>query len=104
MDVEQVLMLRQTAGVCVGHEAPDVGEAKASLGLALQDTKVAPLCGIVTLLHTSFGTAQESRRLPSPQHPLAWRRNPQWRPGPSLYSPSSRAWGWTQDSASVASS
>jgi hypothetical protein len=30
--------------------------------------------------------AWESRRLPSRQHPLAWRGNPLWRPGPSPYS------------------
>ena len=60
MDVEQVLMLRQTVcPVRVGHEAADVGEAKASLGPALQDTAVAPLCGVPTLL----------------QHPLEWHGN-----------------------------
>lgn len=59
MDVEQVLMHPQTIGITVGHEAPDVGDAKALLGPALQDTALAPLSGVPTLV----------------QPPLEWRGN-----------------------------
>jgi len=45
--------------VCVGREAPDVGEAKASLGPVMKDTAVAPLCGVLILL----------------QHPSEWHGN-----------------------------